>query len=183
MANKKEDLRSKRSEAAIIRAFRELAMEKELKDITVTALAERAGINRKTFYLHYYGIDELVGELQQIFIRDVSRYMGDTLRNKDAQEAFFKTLCYLGQDPEWHYLLLSRYDYGAIYRVAEDPETRPWVYEEFFRSDERVSTIIAFLMGTLRTIFCDWYLSGMKVPPEEMARFGTQLAFSGVSGV
>ena len=72
------------------------------------------------------------------------------------------------------------YDYGEIYRVMEDSNTRPWVYEEFLRSTERTSTVIAFLMGSLRTIYCDWYASGMATSAESMARFGTQLAFAGV---
>ena len=85
MENVKKDLRVKRSEAAIAQAFREMALEHvQMKDITVKALCERAGINRKTFYLHYHSIEELVEALRQDFIRDLSAYMGDTIKNKNA---------------------------------------------------------------------------------------------------
>ena len=47
----KQDRRKRRSDAAIQRAFDELLDEKPLEKITVKELAERADIDRKTFYL------------------------------------------------------------------------------------------------------------------------------------
>ena len=51
MAEGKTDLRVVRTRAAIDRAFEELVCEVGLDKVTVKDLAERAGINRKTFYL------------------------------------------------------------------------------------------------------------------------------------
>ena len=52
MADKKSDLRVVRTRNALRAAFEELIAETTLDKITVKALTDRAGINRKTFYLH-----------------------------------------------------------------------------------------------------------------------------------
>lgn len=51
------------TEQAIIKAFIELLNEKPLDKITVTAVCERCGINRNTFYYHYPNIYSLAQEM------------------------------------------------------------------------------------------------------------------------
>lgn len=43
----------------IVRAFIELSEEKGAKHVTVTAIVNRLGVSRKTFYYHFQSIDEL----------------------------------------------------------------------------------------------------------------------------
>ena len=63
--------RQTRTRSALAEAVLELAAETPIDDITVTALAQRAGITRETFYKHTPGIvdllsDSLAGELADI---------------------------------------------------------------------------------------------------------------------
>ena len=55
----RNDIRSKRSVTAIRHAFLCLMREREYEDITVKDLAQRAGVNRKTFYAHFQTKQEL----------------------------------------------------------------------------------------------------------------------------
>ena len=57
------DRRVERTRNSIISAFKVMIIEKEFKDITIKELAERANINRKTFYLHYESIEEILFDL------------------------------------------------------------------------------------------------------------------------
>lgn len=59
---RKADRRVARTLRNIRRAFYELLAEKELEKITVSEITQRADIDRKTFYLHYASIEELVEE-------------------------------------------------------------------------------------------------------------------------
>ena len=52
-ATKKIDRRQVRTKRRIRDAFMELIMEKPMEKLTIKELAERADIDRKTFYLHY----------------------------------------------------------------------------------------------------------------------------------
>ena len=48
----KEDRRVRKTRSAIKSSFIELLNEKELEKITIQDIADRADINRGTFYLH-----------------------------------------------------------------------------------------------------------------------------------
>lgn len=68
---KKEDRRIKKSRKHIKNAFLDLIQEKSLGEISIYEIAEKADINRGTFYLHYQDkydlfetyVDELLDEL------------------------------------------------------------------------------------------------------------------------
>ena len=53
------DLRVKKTKSAIINAFLTLRAQKPLEKITIKELAERAMINKATFYLHYRDVYDL----------------------------------------------------------------------------------------------------------------------------
>ena len=71
--NKKEDLRVQRTKEFIHKTFEEMICEMDYEQISVKELTQRAKINRKTFYLHYNTLDDLLLEIQnelaQNFIR------------------------------------------------------------------------------------------------------------------
>lgn len=64
MAEKREYRSSIRSRRMIREAFLELLDEKEFGKITVTDIANRADLNRSTFYAHYPDVNGVVEEIQ-----------------------------------------------------------------------------------------------------------------------
>lgn len=54
-----------------------LMSEKPLEKITVTEIAERADIDRKTFYLHYDTIDALVDEVIHTEVQRIAQVLGE----------------------------------------------------------------------------------------------------------
>ncbi|GIP26209.1 TetR family transcriptional regulator [Paenibacillus sp. J23TS9] len=74
--NKKTDLRVLRTKQFIRKAFYELIQEKGYEGITIQDIADRAMINRNTFYLHYQNkpdlletcMDELLSELKDAVV-------------------------------------------------------------------------------------------------------------------
>lgn len=67
----KIDRRVVKTRAAIRRAFRKLLKEKGLGKLTVSALAREADIDRKTFYLHYDSIDDLIDKEADTMVDDI----------------------------------------------------------------------------------------------------------------
>ncbi len=72
------DRRVARSRAAIRTALYELVCEKPYAQISVTELAERAGLNRKTFYAHYASLDDVVDELEEEFAENLHRILEES---------------------------------------------------------------------------------------------------------
>ncbi|NOU69776.1 TetR family transcriptional regulator [Paenibacillus sp. LMG 31461] len=65
------DPRVLRTRLLIRNAFIELLQEHELEKITVNRIAERATINRVTFYLHYQDIPDMVNKLADDMITEI----------------------------------------------------------------------------------------------------------------
>lgn len=60
-----QDRRVIRTKTALTRALFELLGEKEFSKISITELAQRADVDRKTFYLHYRSVDEILEEFYE----------------------------------------------------------------------------------------------------------------------
>lgn len=69
----KEDLRVVRTKEAIRKALEEMICEMDYEGISVKELTERARIDRKTFYLHYNSIDDLLRRMQSDMAKDFVR--------------------------------------------------------------------------------------------------------------
>lgn len=59
------DRRKRKTRNSIRKAFNELLLKKEYNTITITEIATTADIDRKTFYLHYNSIDDILKEFQE----------------------------------------------------------------------------------------------------------------------
>jgi AcrR family transcriptional regulator len=80
MENKRAhtDPRILRTRQLIKDAFVELLEEMDLQKITVNRLAERATINRVTFYLHYRDIPDMLEKMADDMIEDISTIFNNT---------------------------------------------------------------------------------------------------------
>lgn len=65
------DRRVLRSRAAMVAAFEDLLAEKAYEDITVTDIARKADVDRKTFYKHFGSIDGLLAYVLDSHIADI----------------------------------------------------------------------------------------------------------------
>ena len=64
MIASKPDRRVTKTKNSIRKAFRELILQKEFSSITITELAALADIDRKTFYLHYTSVEDILKEFE-----------------------------------------------------------------------------------------------------------------------
>ena len=65
------DLRIVKTRTNIKNSLIDLLAEKNVSKITVTELAEKAMINRKTFYRHYHTVQDVVDDINYDIINDV----------------------------------------------------------------------------------------------------------------
>lgn len=72
-----EDLRVRRTISAIYQAFEDLIVEKDYEKITVTELAKKAMINKKTFYRYYPTLDDLLAEVQARYSDEYLKQVGE----------------------------------------------------------------------------------------------------------
>ncbi|MGO4494932.1 TetR/AcrR family transcriptional regulator C-terminal domain-containing protein [Paenibacillus sp. 2RAB27] len=67
-------------------AFVELLQEMDIEKISVNRIAERATINRVTFYLHYRDIPDMLEKMADEMIEDINRILNNASANQIAKE-------------------------------------------------------------------------------------------------
>lgn len=182
----KEDLRIQRTKKNIRQVFEEMICEMDYEKITIKELTERAGINRKTFYLHYDSIDDLLRELQNEMARDFIKRTEGLERPRDMDKItreFFLTHEELGRLGE-RITCSGNYHYISR-RITNDILGQTWKADGEIRgTNPYVQNIIMnFVSQSTLTIYRQWVADGKRIPLEEIIALTTKLICSGLDGL
>ncbi|MGN0039224.1 MAG: TetR/AcrR family transcriptional regulator [Coriobacteriales bacterium] len=182
----KLDRRQVRSREAIREAFKELLQEKDLSQITVTEIARRADRDRKTFYLHYGSIDDLIDELlQEECELAVSRLEEILIRSESGLnvEEIYKTMgTALLSDFNRRSGIIKHVDLGDLMA-----RIRPMIARKFAENDtlglsqalgEHLELFVAYFSAGLLNLFRQWMELESELPIERLS----ELAMATVSG-
>lgn len=92
--NKLPDRRVLRTKKNIRQAFLRLLAEKNINQITIKELSDLADINRKTFYMYYSNIEEILFELEDELVQKLVLVFEKELFKNEALNSysFFKNL-------------------------------------------------------------------------------------------
>lgn len=176
------DRRILRTKKSIRHAFLTLLSEKPFEDITVSALSERAGINRKTFYLHYNSTRELFDEIRREEGGRISRLscwkkMGT--EEIDPYEIFLEMNKLIEED---------RLLYKAILSVHSSQTFLQKVKEKILESDEiknarrlrpDIDYYLEYTISGLFSLYLHWLNEPNHISVEELARIATELTRNG----
>lgn len=77
--SQKTDRRTKYTRQTIKNIFLKELKDKPYGKITVTEICKKAEINRGTFYLHYYDIDDVLNDIFEDFLSDTSSVLDHVL--------------------------------------------------------------------------------------------------------
>ena len=80
---KKTDRRIKKTKKLIKETFIEFLLEKPIQEIRVQALAEKADINRGTFYQHYDDIYDLLNSIEDEIIEEFTSVLEDSYKQAE----------------------------------------------------------------------------------------------------
>ena len=172
------DKRVQRTNRLIRQAFLSLLAERPFEDITVSALAERAGINRKTFYLHYTSTRELFDEIrheQSVRISKLSCWKKIAKADPVPYEVFL----------EMNQLIESNKEiYRALFSPVSGTATLQKIKEKIFESEElavirqshpEVDYYLDYTITGLFTLYLRWLSDPNHVSIEELARIASEL--------
>lgn len=102
----KDDKRARKTDRELQKALISLMKEKELKDITVRELAQKADVHRATFYTHYEDIYDLYRQIEDC----ATDYICSLLNwepNHIYKENFLEFVNYLYENTEFCGVLFS----------------------------------------------------------------------------
>ena len=179
----KEDLRVRRTLEAIRRSFEELMLEKDFEKITVTELAGRAMINKKTFYTYYPSLDDLLAEIQDELSEEFAE------RTKDYT---FRDIDRLTRE----FFLFSE-EKGPFYEkiICTDSIIRNRMIRNVTKANDRKysdlkqytvyeqNLIRTFANSATLSIYKQWIEDGKKVPVERIIELTTTMIDDGLKQI
>ena len=190
------DRRIVRSRNAILSAFERLLMEKPLADITVSAIAREANVDRKTFYVHFGTVDGLLDAIAVDVVENIvdsvektlSSMKGDTSeRALSAATTFFRTI----NEALCNNLVLNRQlienipldDFMTRLRVPLEHKIAERGLLPEGLKDEMFDYYLAFLLSGIIGIYRTWALSDGSVPIERVSAVANDLTINGLSSL
>ena len=178
----KQDLRVVKTLDAIHSAFTEMLLERPFSKITVTALCERARINKKTFYRYYQTLDDLLQELEQSYITPYVKLTSGLRYPDDVCEITRIFLEYCAEQGELfdaiavsgsHERILKQFITGIEadrYTYSKPPEG--WTPEEW-------NLYMVGVTSSQLRFYQQWVEDGRKVPLDRMVDIACRLICNG----
>ena len=188
----KRDRRVEKTRNAIINSFKEMIIEKDFRDITIKELAERANINRKTFYLHYQSIDEILFDLSL----ELSDHIFDILK----RQGFFDGDGYhldldilinsindcLTNDFTITKRLISSDSYHFFIRNIKDLFKEAFIRKikkEVLLDEYKMNLVGDYIGSGVAKILKDWFNDQGNMSAHDISTLISTLVFNGVNGL
>ncbi len=161
--NTKNNRRRRESVERIEKVFTEMLQTKELREITVSDVCKRCGLNRSTFYANFADIYELADALRRHLEEEVSQLYeaertqqfnsNDYLRlfrHMKENQVLYRTYFKLGYDNQFQ---VQNYDLHQARR---------------YFSGQHIEYHIEFFRNGFNAIVKMWLAGGCRETPEEM---------------
>lgn len=159
------------------RPSRSLSPRRALDKITVKALTDRAGINRKTFYLHYETIEAFYDEIMNGIMDEFFEYYEKTPDDPWDMDGHARRFFPLSGRPASHDEQLvcspSFYDFGERIYATQMNRYRAFADELFWRegiTSESEELICALIRNMALECYRQWVRAGKVVPMDEAAQ-------------
>ncbi len=174
MNKTKTDRRIRRTKLVLREALIQLLLEKDIKEISIMELTDKADLNRGTFYLHYKDIYDIYEQIENEMLEEFEVIFKKRQQGKNSisllplvSEAFE----FLAKNVDISIIILRSDDSGFLSRLinmGKPKEKEEW-QKLFGEMDENLyeyyySFITSGCVGLLRT----WFNDGMKESPKKM---------------
>ena len=185
----KTDLRVVKTKKAIRNAFAELLSEKDIHNITVKDIADKAVINRKTFYNYYAGVYAVVDEIENEIIAALNGVLHDADFRQLLQEPYelFGELTSIINCDFDFYSHLMRMDSNAslIPKIilALENNIKKSFSEQINISKNKLDLAFDYAVAGMITVYQKWFNSDRTQSIEEISKLLSIVISSGVNGL
>lgn len=180
------DRRVEKTKKAIMNAYFHLIIIDKQEKVTVTQIAKKANIDRKTFYLHYTCTEDIVKD----FAMDRIAELKEMLIQENFSKESFSILRFfelLNQIVErylniFHFISLNRayaYFFDQIKEMLIDIVAE--LYRGFFDFPETKLKLYAdFYIAGIISVYMRWIHENFPIPMHELAQLTSDASFGGL---
>ena len=190
----RQDRRVVRSRRAIVQAFEQLLAERPLHKITVSAIAQRADVDRKTFYQHFGSVSGLLDAIAWDFaarvLDEVERACATSDRAGSAPEmlhAFFRALAgNLSANMVRERGFFEHVPIELLYERLRAPFERQIVERGLVAgiiADDIREPALAFVLGGMLALMRDWLEDSDMSSVDGVVSLACALTERGLAGI
>lgn len=181
------DRRIIKTKESIKTAYKNLLLKKKNTKITITELAKTANIDRKTFYLHYNSIEDI---MRDIIDENLSE-LESAFKNQDLSQGIFDTKLIINsmnnclvKDLDFYKAVVHRNDFHLFNNELKEHLfpiiMRNWLENTNLPSD-KVSIYCKFLISGITDIYIDWFLNNTAMSLDEIGEIISDIITSGIN--
>lgn len=181
------DLRVQKTKKILKDKFKEMFLEMDYSKITIKELCERSSINRRTFYLHYDTIEDLLLEVLEELAVDFFNYT-NTYDHFTNPERIVKDYFYFSNNNKLFEKINHDTDYLYIKNLFTDKlfDADSEANNKIFKSVVNLSPfkramLASYLNGATVAMYRTWYNNGKKVPIDDAIKMASSLIKIGLS--
>ena len=189
MEEKKVDRRIAKTKKAIYRAFAQLLSEKNINDITIKDIADRADINRKTFYNYYDGIYELTSEIENKIIDSFEKVIREHNVNEllhNPNKMFDELVKIINSDFDFYQHLISVESNSNLVSklfISLKSHAKEVISEYSVLDEATLDIVLDFVISGMFTVFQRWFNSSKEHSLDDMAKIVATLSYNGINGL
>ena len=185
------DRRKRRTRRLLGNALLELVQEKKYDQITIQEIADRADVNRATFYLHYGSKEELLADSLEKYFDELVQQIATITAHKpiwespEADELVFE---HVAEHAELYRVLLGENGMGYVINriidyVAEFSEQQLRAGLGVIELQLPIEIMARHIAGSLYALVTWWLMNDMPYTPHEMAEMTIRLCVTGTAPV
>ena len=168
------DLRIVKTRTNIKNSLIDLLAEKNVSKITVTELAEKAMINRKTFYRHYHTVQDVVDDINYDMINDVISHAKKSDRdgNNLVNQLNFIGISIVENKEQINKILKNSPEVFGSGRSVEllkrfiEVSIRPVLN---FKNETKLKYLVEFVVSGFISVYVRWFSEGCAESSEKGA--------------
>ncbi len=180
----KKALASENTKKALKNSFLELCEKNGLSGVTVGAITKKAGYNRCTFYNYYTDIPEMLAEIENSVLSEISeRVSAKEFQIANINMAFQEFLSFFEEYGNTIYVLLAKS--GSSDFRNRFKESAFAIYRKALAGKlnaEQIEYLITYVSSAGLGLIEHWYETGKKYSNEEFLRLMQSLISMGILG-
>lgn len=178
----KVDRRVRKTKAQLKEGLARLMLKKSIKEITVKELVDEVDINRSTFYLHYTDIYQMLQQIEEDALREISEVMKNCqIDSNNTDGAFFFIVQFfniMDSNKELCRALLGPHGDMAFVERIENLIAGTFLSqlpEKFPKDDPNLKFAYAFILNGCIGLIRTWLSEPQQKSAEHMAELTYKL--------
>ena len=181
----RNDARFIKNEEKIIETFKQMVLEMSFEKITVKELTTRAKMNRKTFYLHYSTIEDLVKQIEKKYCEEYITFIDGLDIFNDYHEIIKKFYLFHIQKGEFMDKLTCDPNYEYVRNQMINTVKQSYIKTSIFKDldPHKLNIAINYMHNTTLSLYKAWINDNKAIPFDEIVELNYMLVINGLSGL